>query len=395
MNGLAAVLNESDQANNTQQPQEGLQLALTVERAVLLKSLSHVQSVVEKRNTIAVLSNILLEAEGGNIKLTATDMDISITDNLPADISQEGAITVSAHLLYDIVRKLPDGAQVELRAEGSKIQINAGKSKFSLPTLAASEFPKIDSGELSHHFTLVPEELVALIEKTRFAISQEETRYYLNGIYFHISDDGNEPVISAVATDGHKLAKIDVTAPAEAKTMPGVIIPRKTVQELKKLLENAEEEVQISLSDKKIKFSCGPTTLISKLIDGTYPDYQKVIPANNQQVLKVNTSELTRTIDRVAVVSSEKTHAIRFALSDNKITVSATNEESSEAIEELACEYQGQAISAGYNARYMLDMLGSIEGKELTFSYASGDDPIIIRDSEGPSAVYVIMPLHL
>src|SRR5690349_15033958 len=244
----------------------------TIERATLLKSLSHVQSVVERRNTIPILSNVLIEAAAeGGLRLMATDLDLQIVETIEAAVDIPGATTVSAHTLFEIARKLPEGTQVELTAADGKMKVVAGRSNFNLPTLPRDDFPVIAEGELPTKFELPAATLRQIIDKTRFAISTEETRYYLNGIFLHVSDEA-QPVLKAAATDGHRLARVTVPRPDGAQGMPGVIIPRKCVAELRKLLDEVDSTVQVSLSESKIRFGLGNAVLTSKLIDGTFPD---------------------------------------------------------------------------------------------------------------------------
>ena len=260
----------------------------TIERATLLKSLSHVQSVVERRNTIPILSNVLIEASAdGAIKLMATDLDLQIVESVSAQVEQAGATTISAHTLFDIARKLPEGSQVSLHAAEGKMLIQAGRARFNLSTLPRDDFPVIAEGDLPTTFELPAETLKQIIDKTRFAISTEETRYYLNGIYFHVTDD-DQPVLKAAATDGHRLARVTVTRPDGAEGMPGIIIPRKCIGELRKLLDEVEGSVGIALSASKIRFGLGSAILTSKLIDGTFPDYSRVIPTANDKLLKID-----------------------------------------------------------------------------------------------------------
>jgi DNA polymerase-3 subunit beta len=282
----------------------------TIERATLLKSLGHVQSVVERRNTIPILSNVLIEAtEDGAIRLMATDLDLQINETVPANVSQAGSTTVSAHTLFDIARKLPEGSQVELNAAEGKMQVNAGRARFNLATLPRDDFPVIAEGELPTRFELPAATLRQIIDKTRFAISTEETRYYLNGIFFHVSDEAS-PVLKAAATDGHRLARVTVPRPGGAEGMPDIIIPRKCVAELRKLLDELDGTVQLSLSESKIRFGLGNAILTSKLIDGTFPDYSRVIPTANDKLLRIDPRSFEEGVDRVATIASEKTRAV-------------------------------------------------------------------------------------
>jgi DNA polymerase-3 subunit beta len=296
----------------------------TIERATLLKSLGHVQSVVERRNTIPILSNVLLEArDDGSIRLMATDLDLQVDESVPANVTQAGAITVSAHTFFDIVRKLPEGSQVELTAAEGKMQVIAGRSRFNLSTLPRDDFPVIAEGELPTRFELPAATLRQIIEKTRFAISSEETRYYLMGIFFHIIDDQ----LRAAATDGHRLARITVGKPDGADGMPDVIVPRKCVQELYRLLEELEGTVDISMSPTKIRFGLGSAILTSKLIDGTFPDYNRVIPTGNDKLLKLDPKSFSAGVDRVSTIASEKTRAVKISVDRDKVTLSVTSPE--------------------------------------------------------------------
>ncbi len=370
-------------------------MQFTIERAHLLKSLGHVQSVVEKRGTIAVLSNVKIDAKGDGVSLTATDMDIAIVESAPASVSKAGSTTVPAHTFYDIVRKLPDGAQIELTQsdDGAKVSIRAGQSRFSLACLPIDEFPVMAEGELPHNFSLKSAECLALIEKPSFAISTEETRYYLNGIYLHTAENGK--VLRAVATDGHRLARIEVGIPAGASGMPGVIVPRKAIYELKKLIEGGEGEVAVSLSDTKIRFVYGNATLVSKLIDGNFPDYERVIPSANDKLMEVDCKLFAQAVDRVSVISTEKSRAIKFHLESGKLTLSANSAEHGTASEEIDVTFSSPTLEVGFNSRYLLDMMGQIEGDTAQFMLNDGASPALVRDTADVGALYVIMPMRV
>ena len=372
-------------------------MKLVIDRAVLLKSLSHVQSVVERRGTIPVLANVKLEAANGQLHLTATDMDIAISEKAPAAVSAAGDTTVPAHTFYDIVRKLPDGSQVELTkmSDAAKVIIRAGSSRFSLPTLPVEDFPVMAEGDLPHRFTISALQCNALIEKARFAISTEETRYYLNGIYLHVIASGDLSVLRSVATDGHRLARIEVPLPAGASAMPGVIIPRKAIAELKKLVDEGGAEVEISLSDSKIRFNCGAATLVSKLIDGTFPDYDRVIPSANDKIMEVSGKAFTQAVDRVSVISSEKSRGIKLSIKQGKLTLSADSAEHGNATEEVEVAYSAEPIEIGFNSRYLLDMMNQIEGDTVQFVFADSTAPTLVRDSADIGSLYVIMPMRV
>lgn len=367
----------------------------TIERATLLKSLSHVQSVVERRNTIPILSNVLLEAStDGTIRLMATDLDLQIVENIEAAVDQAGATTVSAHTLFDIARKLPEGSQVELNAADGKVQINAGRARFNLATLPRDDFPVIAEGELPTRFELPAQTLRQIIDKTRFAISTEETRYYLNGIFLHVSDEAT-PVLKAAATDGHRLARVTVPRPDGAEGMPDVIIPRKCVGELRKLLDERDGSVEISLSSTKIRFGLGTAVLTSKLIDGTFPDYSRVIPTANDKILKIDPRSFEEGVDRVATIATEKTRAVKMTLDRDKITLSVTSPENGTAAEEIPGEYAAPGFDIGFNARYLLDILGQLEGDNIEVHLADAAAPTLIRENDNAPALYVLMPMRV
>ena len=364
----------------------------TIERATLLKALSHVQSVVERRNTIPILSNVLIEAnEAGGIRLMATDLDIQINETVDAQVSQPGATTVSAHTLFDIARKLPEGSQVELNAAEGKMQVNAGRARFNLQTLPRDDFPVIAEGDLPTAFALPSATLRQIIDKTRFAISTEETRYYLNGIFVHAVDD----VLKAAATDGHRLARVTVPLPDGAAGMPDVIIPRKCVAELRKLLDEVDGTVELSLSATKIRFGLGAAVLTSKLIDGTFPDYNRVIPTANDKLLKLDPKSFAAGVDRVATIASEKTRAVKMALDRDRITLSVTSPENGTAAEEVPGDYTAGGFEIGFNARYLLDILGQIEGDTVEVHLADAAAPTLLRENDKAAALYVLMPMRV
>ncbi len=340
-------------------------MKVTVERSELVKSLSHVHRVVEKRNTIPILANVLIRAGKNGLELKATDLDLEIVETLPAEVKQAGATTVPAHMIYDIVRKLPEGAQIELqsgndrgslaiRAGGNdrgSLAIRAGRSRFTLQSLPETDFPDLAAGELPHRFSLPTADLKRLVDKTQFAISTEETRYYLNGIYLHAVEE--KPVkLRAVATDGHRLAQVEMPAPKGASGIPGVIVPRKTVAEVQRLVEDGGEEVEIELSPSKIRFSFNKVVLTSKLIDGTFPDYVRVIPAANDKTL-------------------------------------------GSATEELEVEYDAEALDIGFNSRYLLDITAQLEGEKAELKLADPGSPTLLRDQDAAGALYVLMPMRV
>ena len=369
----------------------------TIERATLLKGLSHVQSVVERRNTIPILSNVLIEATAeGTLKLMATDLDLQINESIAAAVDQPGATTVSAHTLFDIARKLPEGSQVQLAASEGRMSIVAGRARFSLGTLPRDDFPVIAEGELPTQFELPAETLKQIIDKTRFAISTEETRYYLNGIFLHVADgDSSNPVLKAAATDGHRLARVTLPRPEGAESMPDVIVPRKCIGELRKLLDEVDGSVGVSLSPTKIRFDLGQAILTSKLIDGTFPDYSRVIPTGNDKILKIDPKSFMEGVDRVSTIATVKTRAVKMALDRDKITLSVTSPENGTAAEEVPGEYVALPFEIGFNSRYLMDILAQIDGDMVEVHLADAAAPTLIRENDKSPALYVLMPMRV
>jgi DNA polymerase III subunit beta len=371
-------------------------MKVTVERSALLKCLGHVHRVVERRNTIPILANVLIRAENAKLAVKATDLDLEVIETIAADIAGPGATTVPAHMIYDIVRKLPEGAQVVLDASGERgsLTIRAGRAQFSLQTLPESDFPDLAAGEMTHRFPVSAKDLKRLIDKTQFAISTEETRYYLNGIYLH-GLDGKDATLRAVATDGHRLAQVDLPAPSGAAGMPGVIVPRKTVGEVQRLIEDADTEITVELSQTKIRFTLGDVVLTSKLIDGTFPDYARVIPLGNDKELTVDKPDFEAAVDRVSTVSSERGRAVKLSLSAGKLILSVTNPDSGSATEEIEVEYDADRLDIGFNSRYLLDIAAQIEGEVAVLRLADPGSPTLIQDRDAKDALYVLMPMRV
>jgi DNA polymerase III subunit beta len=380
-------------------------MKVTVERAALLKALGHVHRVVERRNTIPILSNVLLRAEAEGLKLKATDLDMEVTETIRADVSQAGATTIPAHVIYDIVRKLPEGSQVSLETTGEtgQMQLRSGRSRFMLQALSESDFPDLAAGEMQVSFALPAQDLKRLIEKTQFAISTEETRYYLNGIYLHTIEVEGETKLRAVATDGHRLARIEMPAPEGSAGMPGLIVPRKAVAEIQKLVDDGGAEVKVELSTAKIRLtfdggeasSAGGVVLTSKLIDGTFPDYQRVIPTGNDKLLTVERGEFAKAVDRVSTISSERGRAVKLALNEGRLTLSVNNPDSGNAVEELDVSYDAAPLDVGFNARYLLDITGQLDGDTAVFKLADPGSPTVIQDRDGAPTLYVLMPMRV
>jgi DNA polymerase-3 subunit beta len=374
-------------------------MKLAFERAALLKALAHVQSVVERRTTIPILSNVKLEAAGDGISLTATDMDLSVVETADAEVMLGGATTAAAHTLYDVVRKLPEGSRIELEGgeQGAELTLRAGRTTFDLPCLPAADFPTMTDDGLTHEFSLPAADLIRLIDRTKFAISTEETRYYLNGIYLHTIEEGATSCLRAVATDGHRLARIEVAMPEGAAGMPGVIVPRKTVNELRKLLDAIERDasVAVALSHARIRFQAGNALLRSRLIDGTFPDYERVIPSGNDKLMLAVAPQLEEAVDRVATIATDKSRAIKLTLSKGKLLLTAISPEAGRAVEELDVDYHGEPLEIGFNARYIVDMTSQIQGEQVELALADAGSPTLVRDPKDSSTLFVLMPMRV
>ncbi|MCL4765391.1 MAG: DNA polymerase III subunit beta [Hyphomicrobiaceae bacterium] len=371
-------------------------MRLVIDRSELLRALGHVASVVERRTTIPILSNVRLRASGETLELKATDLEREVIEQAPAEVATPGAVTVPAHMLHDIVRKLPDGAEVEMvrDAERDRLSLTSGQARFALQTLPAEDFPDLSAGEMTHGFKLGALELKRLIDKTRFAISTEETRYYLNGIYMHPAGN-SQPTLRAVATDGHRLAQVELPRPEGADGMPGVIVPRKTVHELNRLLEDSDTEVRVGISSSRVRFEIGTVTVTSKLIDGTFPDYARVIPQNNDKILTVSSSQFKNAVDRVSTIASERGRAVKLNLSDDKMILSVNNPEGGSATEEFGVSYAAAPLEIGFNARYLLDIADQLESGTAVFRLADPGSPTLVRDGDDESALYVLMPMRV
>ena len=377
-------------------------MKLTIERAVLLKALGHVQSVVERRNTIPILSNVLLSADADGLAFSATDLDMEIADSVSAHVESPGQITAPAHTLYEIVRKLPEGADVSLSFTGDdpRLTVQAGRYRVNLPVLPAGDFPIMSSDGLTGPITVDTGDLIRLIDKTRFAISTEETRYYLTGIYLHTVVDAGRTLLRAVATDGHRLALAEMPAPEGAAGAAGVIVPRKTIQEARRLLDDAGETIALHLNAQKIRFELGRASLTSKVIDGSFPDYTRVIPRENHRVMTVDNALFAAAVDRVATISSEKSRSVKLSVESGMVVLTVRNMETGQAVEELEVDYDGEPFEIGFNARYLMDVTAQIGGETAEFRFADRAaaatmlDPVLVLDPTDVGVQYVLMPLR-
>lgn len=373
-------------------------MQLIIERSALLKALGHVQNVVERRNTIPILSNLLITAEGTRVQFAATDLDMEIVDISDATIIERGQITAPAHTFYEIARKLPEGAEVELKfsaGEDPRLSIVAGRSRFALPVLPAGDFPIMTNDAEGSSFEISCEELKRLIDRTRFAISTEETRYYLNGLYMHTVHENGQDLLRCVATDGHRLALAEMPAPEGATTSQGVIIPRKTIDQIRRLIDDSPGSIIITLSASKIRFQLEKAVLTSKIIDGSFPDYARVIPRNNDKILRADASVFAKAVDRVSTISAEKSRSVKLALEPGRMTLNVRNTEAGQAVEEAEIDYDFDSFDIGFNARYILDVMGQISSDLVELRLLDSASPTLVLDPSDPGVQFVLMPLRV
>lgn len=377
---------------------------ITVAREALLPALTLVNKAVERKSTIPVLQNLMIDMVGDRMTIAGTDLDCEMHASLPARSTAAVRLTVPSSLLHDAVRKSAEGVEITIAVEKAGILLAAGRARFRLPTLPAEDFPTIASGDLPHHFTLPAATLARVLDTVAFAISSEATRYYLNGVYLHTDGDH----LFAVATDGHRLARMTLALPAGAADMPSIILPRRAVALLQGMLaEKASEkgeaaDVAIALSGNKIRFETGAGVLVSKLIDGTFPDYRRVIPTGNENRFTLDRAALAGAVDRVMTIGTGRGTAVKFAFAPEDATeslrLSAVNPETGAANDEVAIEASdGQPVEIGFNGKYCLDMLNATDAKAICFRLGSAGDPAIAEPADGaePRPLFVLMPMRV
>ncbi len=362
----------------------------------IYKSLSHLQGIVDKKNSLPILSNILIEAKNSSLILSSTDMDISIVEKIDCNVLEEGSTTINSQILYDIVRKLDETSEIEIISNNGKIlTLRANGSRFSLQCLPKEDFPIIDQQNDGIKIKINSKILFKLIDKTKFAISNEETRYFLNGLYFNIYKENNKTNVTLVGTDGHRLSKFTYEIDQNIDQVTGVIIPRKTINELSKLLSEIDEEIEIIISSSKIIFYIQNLVFVSKLIDGTFPDYKRVIPSGNNNILEINRDKLYSAVDRVSTVANEKSPVIKFKLIKNYINLNTINNDNSTATEDINLNYDGDDFEIGFNSKYILDIVNNLEDEEITLKFKDGSSPIIAQEKSNPNLIYVLMPMRV
>ena len=367
-----------------------------INRSNFFKTLSHLQGIVDKKNSLPILSNILIEAKNNQLILSSTDMDISIIEKIECSVSEDGSTTINSQILYDIVRKINDNTEIEIISNNGKLlTLRANGSRFSLACLPKEDYPIIDQDNSGLNININSKILFKLIDKTKFSISNEETRYFLNGLYFNITNENNKNIVTLVGTDGHRLAKFSHNVEGDIDQISGVIIPKKTIYELSKLLSEIDQDVSISISSNKIIFRIRKIIFISKLIDGSFPDYKRVIPEHNNNILKINRETLLSAVDRVSTIANEKSPVIKFKLLKNILNLNTINNERSTASEDLKINYDGDEIEIGFNSKYIMDIVNNLEDEEISINLKDNVSPITAVENSNSNLVYVLMPMRV
>jgi len=369
-------------------------LLIKTHRDTLLAPLQSVSGIVEKRHTLPILSNVLLEKKGETLTLLATDIEIQITTSTSsASIDGDGAVTVGARKLQDILRSLPDTAEVSLNLDDKRLQVRAGKSRFTLQTLPAEDFPRmiISDGD-TVKFKVTQKQFRQLLGQTQFSMAAQDVRYYLNGLLLLV--EGNE--LRAVATDGHRLAYASMQLDGEVTpTRQELILPRKTVLELNRLLADNEEPLNIELAQNQIRFQFGHINLVSKLIDGKFPDYERVIPATLKNIVSLKRTELLQSMVRAAILTNEKFRGVRLVLTNGSLKIMAANAEQEEAQEEIEVVYDGDAIDVGFNVSYLLDVLNNTSVETVEWGFNDANSSALLTIPGNDRFKYVVMPMRI
>ncbi len=375
---------------------------ISLEKSPFLKALSHGQSVVEKKSTVPIISTVLIQTVDGRLSITATDMDMALVEHIPAEIKVSGSVCVSASLLYDIVKKLNDKKTIDLSVneDGSRLFIVSGRSRFDMGCLPVEDFPQLVQSEISHRFTLPVPVLSHLIDATRFCMALEETRYYLNGIHFHAHQQDGIPYLRAVATDMHRLSCVQCEAPDDIKDMPSVIIARKTIGEIRKLMDDASAPIEIGLSSTRVEFKVQghgyDALLTARLVEGTFPDYEDAIQVENDKSLIIATKDFSESIDRVGtVVTNDKVRAIRLSVSENQAVLSAVSQEYGTATEEMDVDFAYQdSIDVCFNVRYMMEVAQQINADEMEILLLDPQSSLVIKPVANPNMTFILMPME-
>ena len=367
-----------------------------INRDLLLKSLNFVQGVVEKKNTLPILSNVLLNLKGNKLEIVATDLDIVFYDEISElKVLKEGNTTTSANVLFDILRKIPAGTEINFTLKNeNKLSLKSKNSDFNLLCLPSSNFPTFDDKFEGEKIDIDKKSFLSLLNKTKISISNDDTRHYLNGIYLHATESNKNTFLTGVATDSHRLSSSSILV-NNVKSFNSMIIPRKTVFQLCSLLDNIDSNLIIQTSANKIKFSLGKINLISKVIDGKFPDYQKVVPKENTKTLTVASSDFINSVERVASVSIDRKEGVKLELSRDKLKLSVNSTNSGDGNEVVAAKYDGEDFAIGFNSKYLIEIASEIEDKNLTFSLKNSTSPVLVFDNSDKNSFYVIMPMKI
>lgn len=377
-------------------------MKFNVEKSAFLKSLSHCQSIVEKKTTVPILNHVLISCHDNTMSLTTTDMEMALIERIPASIDENFSFAAPAHLLCDIVKKLPDNAVINgiYNAENASFEMKVDRSHFNLSCLDSRDFPQLTQEPLNHYFKITAEDFKKLLDYSRYAMSVEETRYFLNGVYLHYMEEEN--VLRCVATDGHRLASIDMPTPPGAENIPGIIISRKTIQEILKILDDLDkEEIQVGLSKTRIEVSSSNAVLTSQLLEGDFPNYHAVVPSNQPFRAKINPKKLTEVVDRVATIALDKNagklKVVKLTFTKNCLTVSAISQELGRAVEDLEIDYpQGENLEIGYNAKYLIDILEHLDSEQASITFENADNATVVNSVGSHKNIFsVLMPIRV
>ena len=366
-------------------------MQFTVQRRDMLSALQTVIGVVERRQTMPILSNVLIQGENNQLTLTATDLELELVTHCPAVIEAPGSVAVPARKLLDICRGLPDDSEIQCRQEGNQTKIQSNRSRFTLAVLSADDWPHLDEVESGQTISIPENTLKGLLDRTHFAMAQQDVRYYLNGLLLSLRSDR----VRCVATDGHRLALSDANIDVDVDEAIQAIIPRKGVTELVRLLGNSDAEIRLMLSNKHLRLELPGLSFTTKLIDGRFPDYERVIPAEPEQEMTAHRDTIRQALSRTAILSNEKFGGVRLTLGEHTLKLQAQNVEREEAEDEIEVSYDGQPLEIGFNVTYLLDALGAMDGEEFLLALSGADSSGLLQAVGDESSRYVVMPMRL
>ena len=366
-------------------------MRFTLQREAFLKPLAQVVNVVERRQTLPVLANFLVQVQGGQLSLTGTDLEVEMVSRIAVEDAQDGETTIPARKLFEIIRALPDGSRVTVSQTGEKITVQAGRSRFTLATLPANDFPSVDEVEATERVVVPESALKELIERTAFTMAQQDVRYYLNGLLFDLRDQ----LLRCVATDGHRLALCETALENSVGTKRQIIVPRKGVTELQRLLEGGDREVELEVGRSHVRVKRDDVTFTSKLIDGRFPDYDAVIPIGADREVKVDRESLRASLQRAAILSNEKYRGVRVEVSPGQLKISAHNPEQEEAQEEIEADTQVSDLAIGFNVNYLLDALSALRDEHVVIQLRDSNSSALVREASSEKSRHVVMPLRL